>query len=90
MWFVYILRCVDDSLYTGITNDLERRLKEHSGKNGARYTRAHPVVERVYFETVASRSLALKREAEIKKLKRQQKLALIAHYKNPSSRKTTS
>jgi putative endonuclease len=76
MWFVYILRCEDDSLYTGITTDLERRFREHKSKKGARYTRSHSVVECIYTEECATRSEALIREAAIKKLKREEKLAL--------------
>lgn len=79
MWFVYILRCVDSSLYTGITTDLERRLKEHnSGTLGSKYTRAKRPVELVYQETVQTRSEALKREAVIKKLSKEEKEQLIA------------
>ncbi len=80
-WFVYILRCADDSLYTGITTELERRIAEHNDKDkrlGARYTRSRRPVTLIYHETFASRSLASKREAEIKRLTRQQKLLLIA------------
>lgn len=79
-WFVYILRCADDTLYTGITTELERRIAEHNDKNknlGARYTRARQPVILAYHETYESRSIASKREAEIKRLNRQQKLLLI-------------
>ncbi|MEI8130499.1 MAG: GIY-YIG nuclease family protein [bacterium] len=76
MWFVYILMCEDGSLYTGITTDLDRRFLEHKNKKGARYTRSHGVVSCVYSEQSASRSEALIREAEIKKLHREDKLAL--------------
>ncbi len=76
MWFVYILKCEDGSLYTGITTDLERRFLEHKNKKGARYTRSHGVVERVYSEQCDSRSAALVREAVIKKMTREQKLML--------------
>jgi len=79
-WIVYILRCKDDSLYTGITIDVERRLIEHNGDNrlGARYTRARRPVLLVYQEKVASRSLAARREAEIKQLSKTDKELLIA------------
>ena len=79
-WIVYILRCKDDSLYTGITIDIERRLAEHNGDNrlGARYTRARRPVTLVYQEQVASRSLASRREAEIKQLSKAEKELLIA------------
>lgn len=86
-WFVYILRCADDSLYTGITTELNRRVAEHNDKNkklGARYTRSRQPVTLIYHETFESRSLASKREAEIKRLKRQQKLLLIASTKAPA------
>jgi putative endonuclease len=79
-WFVYILRCADDSLYTGITTDLERRLVEHNdpvGNKGARYTRVRQPVTLIHHEICVSRSLASRREAEIKRLTRQQKLQLI-------------
>jgi putative endonuclease len=78
-WSVYIVRCADNSLYTGITTDLERRLNEHnSTKTGAKYTRARRPVSLVYQETAASRSHASKRELEIKNLTQKQKLLLIA------------
>jgi putative endonuclease len=77
MWFVYILECSDGSLYTGITNDLSRRLKEHKDGVGAKYTKSHPVVRCVYSESCDSRSSALRREAAIKALPRATKLALI-------------
>lgn len=77
-WYVYLLRCADDSLYTGITTDLERRLIEHnSQKLGARYTRSRRPVLLVYHEICTSRSEASKREMQIKQLNRQQKLQLI-------------
>jgi putative endonuclease len=77
-WFVYILNCGDGSLYTGITTDLQRRLDEHNdSKLGARYTRARRPVELLWFEQHDSRSDAAIREAEIKKLDRQQKIGVI-------------
>lgn len=78
-WIVYIVRCRDDSLYTGITIDIERRLAEHNGENGtgARYTRARRPVTLVYQETATSRSSAARREAEIKQLKKADKESLI-------------
>lgn len=78
-WYVYILRCADDSLYTGITIDLERRLLEHNTDNskGARYTRARRPVELIYQENCEDRSNASKREHHLKQLSRAQKLALI-------------
>lgn len=76
-WFVYLLRCADDSLYTGITNDVERRCQQHNAGTASRYTRSRLPVELVYRESQASRSLALKRELAIKRLTRQKKEALI-------------
>ncbi len=79
-WFVYILRCSDDSLYTGITTDVERRVKEHNGetaKAGAKCTRARRPVTLVYQEIANNRSVASKREAAIKSMSRQQKLTMI-------------
>jgi len=75
--FVYILKCTDDSFYTGITNDPQKRFKEHVSGKGGRYTRSHRPVKIVYLERVANRSKALKREARIKKMTRREKDALI-------------
>lgn len=77
MYHVYILECADKSLYTGITNDLENRLKRHKEGRASKYTRAKKAVKIVYSEQHSSRSAALKREAEIKKWTRQKKLNLI-------------
>lgn len=79
-WHVYMLRCADDTLYTGVTVDLARRLAEHNGDGGlgARYTRSRRPVELVYVEASASRSEAARREAAIKRLDRAHKLALLA------------
>jgi putative endonuclease len=79
-WFVYILRCADDTLYTGVSTDVARRVDEHNAGAplGARYTRARRPVVLVYQESVASRSEALRRELEIKAKDRAAKLALIA------------
>ncbi len=76
-YVVYIIRCADDSLYTGITTDLVRRFEEHARGTGARYTRAHGVSEIVYSEPAANRAAASKREAAIKKLSRQEKIRLV-------------
>lgn len=76
-WYVYMLRCGDDTLYTGCTNDVSRRLAAHQKGVGAKYTRSRLPVELVYQETLPDRSAALRREAAVKKLSRQQKLALI-------------
>ncbi|PJE74036.1 MAG: endonuclease [Candidatus Taylorbacteria bacterium CG10_big_fil_rev_8_21_14_0_10_41_48] len=77
MYFVYIIKCKDKSLYTGITTDVERRLAEHREGRGARYTRVRGVLRVVYTERYNNRSLASKREIEIKKLSRAEKLNLI-------------
>jgi putative endonuclease len=79
-WFVYILRCADDTLYTGVSTDVVRRVDEHNAGAplGARYTRARRPVALVYQESVASRGEALRRELEIKAKDRGAKLALIA------------
>ena len=76
-WYLYILRCGDGTLYTGITNDIEKRLETHRSGNGAKYTRGRSPLELVYRECCGSHSDALKREAAVKKLTRQQKEALI-------------
>jgi len=76
--FVYILECSDKTLYAGWTNNMEKRLQEHNeGKSGARYTRGRRPVRLVYREPCTTKSDALKREREIKKLSRAQKLLLI-------------
>ena len=77
-WFVYILRCRDNSLYTGVTTDCERRLHEHNHTpRGAKYTRARRPVTLAYTEAAANRSSAQQREAQIKRLSAAQKEALI-------------
>lgn len=75
--FVYMLRCKDGSLYTGWTNNLERRLAMHQQGKGAKYTRGRRPVELVYSEEVQDKETALKRECEIKKFSKQQKTLLI-------------
>lgn len=77
MWFTYILLCMDDSYYTGITNNLDKRLIDHKSGKGGAYTRSHKPLKIVYKEGFPSKSLALKREAEIKKLSKNQKTLLI-------------
>ncbi|RLB69117.1 MAG: GIY-YIG nuclease family protein [Deltaproteobacteria bacterium] len=77
-WQVYILRCGDDTFYTGITNDLEKRIQTHNEKRGARYTRSRLPVTLVFQEESTSRSAASQREIVIKKLTRAQKMSLIA------------
>jgi putative endonuclease len=79
-WFVYILRCADGSLYTGISTDVSRRVAEHNAgvPAGARYTHARRPVVLVFQESAADRSAALRREKAIKACSRTAKLALIA------------
>ncbi len=79
-WQIYMVRCADGSLYTGITRDLERRLREHNGlaAGGARYTRGRRPVTLVYREEAPDRAGASRREAEIKRLDRRAKEALVA------------
>ena len=79
-WFVYIVRCADDSLYTGITKDVNRRVQEHNtgDKLASKYTRARRPVVLVYQETCESRSVATKREMEIKLLSRKDKNILLS------------
>jgi len=77
-WQVYIILCSDNSLYTGITRDIDRRFAQHGGRLGARYFRGRKPREVVYLEGGHTRSSASRREAAIKKLSRAGKLALIA------------
>lgn len=76
-WKLYMLRCADGSLYTGITTDMDKRITAHNAGKGAKYTRSRKPVELVYSEACADHSIALKRELEIKALTREQKLKLI-------------
>ena len=78
MNYTYIVRCSDGTLYTGWTNDLDKRLKAHNeGKAGAKYTRAKRPVELVYYEGYATKEEAMSREYAIKQLTRKEKLALM-------------
>jgi len=78
MWFVYILKCADNTFYTGITVDIERRLEEHnSSELGAKYTRIRRPVQVIYTDTFDSRSEASKEEYRIKQLSREKKEKLI-------------
>lgn len=76
-FYTYIVRCSDDTLYTGYTTDLGHRIQVHNQKKGAKYTKNRTPVKLVYYETYETKQLAMKREAEIKKLSRQEKLSLI-------------
>lgn len=80
MYILYILECSDKTLYTGITNDIEKRLKMHNWElpGGAKYTRARLPVKIVYLEEVWDRSQATKRELQVKKLSKKEKLELIS------------
>jgi putative endonuclease len=79
VWYVYMVRCRDNTLYTGITTDIHRRLEEHNSTDSiTRYTRSRQPVKIVYYEQVANRSEAGKREYRIKKLHRQKKELLIS------------
>jgi putative endonuclease len=85
MYYLYILLCKDKTLYTGITTDVARRLREHKKGTGAHYTRAHGANRMLYTEPLLTRSAALKREFNVKRLRRAAKLALIksarSHFK---------
>lgn len=78
-WVVYILECRDGTLYTGITDDLDRRIRMHSQGKGAKYTRGRGPVRLRHWEECADHSAALRREIQIKRLSRQQKLELIGN-----------
>ena len=77
MWYVYILKCEDGSLYTGFTDNPKRRFAEHKTKRGAKYTRSHKPKELLYTESFKNKSDALKRERQIKGWRRKKKLILI-------------
>lgn len=79
-WLVYMLECADGSLYTGVTNDMARRLEQHNDGSGARYTRSRRPVKLRYQETCADRSDALLRECSLRLLSRKEKEALVAAY----------
>jgi putative endonuclease len=76
-WIVYILECKDKTLYTGITNNLERRIQQHESGQGAKYTKGRGPFRLVYTEGCVDKSLALRREHEIKQLSRSEKLTLV-------------
>lgn len=85
-WYVYIVRCSDRTLYTGVTTDIERRVGEHNGKGrGARYTRARQPVTLVWSEVQPDRGAALRREYRIKQLTRKEKKKLIAQGQGESA-----
>jgi putative endonuclease len=75
--YVYVLRCADDTLYTGYTTDVERRVREHDAGEGAKYTRGRTPVELVHVESFGTKSAAMSREYEIKQLSRTEKARLV-------------
>lgn len=77
VWYLYILRCGDGTLYTGITDDVQRRFLAHSSGKGAKYTRGRGPLELIYEEICGSYSDALRREHRVKKMRRSEKLLLI-------------
>jgi putative endonuclease len=80
MNYTYLLRCSDDTLYCGWTNDLKKRIANHNAGKGAKYTKYRTPVTLVYYETFESKEEAMSREASIKKLSRKEKLKLIEHF----------
>jgi putative endonuclease len=83
--YVYVLRCGDDSLYTGYTTDVERRLREHREGSGAKYTRGRGPLELAHVETYESQSAAMSREYEIKQLSRARKQRLVDESADPEA-----
>lgn len=79
MWHVYLLRCEDDSIYTGITQEVDRRVQEHKTSQGGKYTRDSGVKELLYTEEYETRSEAASREGQIKGWRREKKINLIKH-----------
>lgn len=77
MHYIYIVECNDKTLYTGYTNNLEKRIKVHNEKKGAKYTRGRTPVSLKYWEEFDSKSDAMKRESEIKEMRKKKKLELI-------------
>lgn len=82
-WFVYMLRCGDETLYTGITDEVQKRLAAHRAGKGAKYTRGRGPLEVVYQEELPDKSAALKREYAIKQLRREDKERLISIFREP-------
>ncbi|MES9993137.1 MAG: GIY-YIG nuclease family protein [Candidatus Thiodiazotropha sp.] len=79
-WYVYMVRCADRTLYTGIAKDLAKRVEQHNNGSGAKYTRGRAPVELVFAESTDSHGEALRREYEIKRMSREQKLRIIEEY----------
>jgi len=88
MWIIYIVKCSDGTLYTGITTDVRRRLREHNTKIGAHYTKSRAPVKLVYKEKRETRSAALKREFQIKSWTRAEKLAFIKENMKPLKKRS--
>lgn len=82
MNYTYIVRCQDGSLYTGWTNNLEKRIKDHNSGRGAKYTKSRRPVLLAYYEEFATKEEAMRREWEIKQMKRQEKLSLIQEHED--------
>jgi len=80
MWYVYIIQCKDGKLYTGITNDINRRLAEHNSGHGCRFTKFRKPVKLVYCKKAETKSEALRKESDIKKLRREEKLELVRSF----------
>lgn len=87
MNFVYILLCSDNTLYTGWTNDLKKRIQAHQNKKGAKYTYSRVPIKLVYFEEYEDKITAMKREYAIKQLKREEKLKLIQNFDSSQLKK---
>ena len=83
--YMYVVRCADDTLYTGYTTDLERRIKTHNAGKGAKYTRVRRPVKLIYSESFASKNQAMSAEATFTRKTRKQKLVYIATHKNEDS-----
>lgn len=79
-WYFYILRCVDSSLYCGITNNLKERLEEHNNREGAKYTKTRLPVKLIHFEEYPDKSSACKREIEVKGWRREKKEVLVGDF----------
>ena len=79
-WFFYVLSCKDQTLYTGVTTDIDRRLKEHNQKKGAKYTRGRTPVSLLYYREMKNRSTAQKLENSFKKLSRDKKLKRLTEF----------
>ena len=86
--FTYILECSDGTLYTGWTTDLDRRVKAHNAGKGAKYTKSRRPVKLVYFESFSTKQEAMRREWEIKQLKRQEKEIMITGFQQKEDEKT--